>query len=93
MRNVKGFTFSGGTSAGKVVNDWCAIRNALPENAGAAFGAGYLLNPYSRNRSLDLSLRKIIHRGKRRLTAGLDVYNVANADTDAVLQHDVRAAF
>ena len=32
VRNVKGFTFSGGTSTGKVVNDWCAIRAAVPEN-------------------------------------------------------------
>jgi hypothetical protein len=28
-----------------------------------------------------LSLKKIIHIGKNRLTAGLDVYNVMNADT------------
>jgi len=180
VRAVKGFTFSGGTSTGKVVNDWCAIRNAVPENAGAGFGAGYLLNPYchqespfqtsfnglasyivpkvdvlisgvyrdrpvlngtpnnastdqlggamsanltffpadatgtairnqigrplngglftvnllapgvmygggdiygSRNRSLDISLKKIIRFGRNRLTAGLDIYNVANADT------------
>ena len=32
VRSVKGFTFSGGTSTGKVVNDWCAIRAAVPEN-------------------------------------------------------------
>ena len=32
VRTVKGFTFSGGTSTGKVVNDWCAIRAAVPEN-------------------------------------------------------------
>ena len=32
VRNVKGFTFSGGTSTGKVVNDWCAVRAAVPEN-------------------------------------------------------------
>ena len=35
VRNVKGFTFSGGTSTGKVVNDWCAIRAAVPENGAA----------------------------------------------------------
>jgi hypothetical protein len=31
-------TFSGGTSTGKVENDWCEIRAAVPEN--------FLLNPY-----------------------------------------------
>jgi hypothetical protein len=39
-RNVKGVTFSGGTSTGKVTNDWCALRAAIPENPGWA------LNPY-----------------------------------------------
>ena len=48
VRGARGFTFSGGTSTGKVVNDYCAIRAAVPENAGAAGGAGYLLNPYCR---------------------------------------------
>jgi hypothetical protein len=38
VRNVKGVTFSGGTSTGKVENDFCDIRAAVPEN--------YLLNPY-----------------------------------------------
>jgi hypothetical protein len=38
LRNAKGFTFSGGTSTGKVENDWCEIRAAVPEN--------FLLNPY-----------------------------------------------
>jgi hypothetical protein len=38
LRNAKGFTFSGGTSTGKVENDWCDIRAAVPEN--------FLLNPY-----------------------------------------------
>jgi len=38
VRNAKGVTFSGGTSTGKVENDWCAIRAVAPEN--------YLLNPY-----------------------------------------------
>src|SRR5207247_4141135 len=44
-RGVHGFTFSGGTGTGKVVNDWCAIRAAVPENPGAG-PTGYLLNPY-----------------------------------------------
>jgi hypothetical protein len=35
----------------------------------------------SRNRSLDLSIKMIIHMGKNRLTAGLDIYNVMYADT------------
>ena len=38
VRSFKSFTFSGGTSTGKVVNDFCGIRAAVPEN--------YLLNPY-----------------------------------------------
>ncbi len=38
VRGAGGFTFSGGTSTGKVTNDMCAIRAAVPEN--------YLLNPY-----------------------------------------------
>jgi len=49
LRNVSGVTFSGGTSTGKVTNDWCAIRDAVPENAAAMAatpGSGYLLNPY-----------------------------------------------
>jgi hypothetical protein len=40
VRSLKNFTFSGGTSTGKVTNDWCAVRAAVPE-AGA-----FLLNPY-----------------------------------------------
>jgi hypothetical protein len=43
VRSLKGFTFSGGTSTGKVVNDFCAIRAAVPEN--------YLLNPYCHQES------------------------------------------
>src|SRR5205823_6667248 len=35
----------------------------------------------SRNRSLDISLKKIFRMGSKRLTAGIDIYNVANADT------------
>ena len=38
LRNAKGITFSGGTSTGKVENDWCEIRAAVPES--------FLLNPY-----------------------------------------------
>jgi hypothetical protein len=38
VRGAQGFTFAGGTSTGKVVNDWCEIRTAVPES--------YLLNPY-----------------------------------------------
>ena len=178
VRNVKGFTFSGGTSTGKVVNNWCAIRAAVPENT--LLGASTLLNPYcraespvqtsfnglatyilpkidvlisgvyrdrpilngtpnnastdqlagsipatftfiatdqygtaiarqigrpltggpftvnlitpgtlygggslygERNRQMDLGFKKIIRLGGRRLTAGLDIYNVTNSDT------------
>jgi hypothetical protein len=38
VRGARGFTFSGGTSTGKVENDFCAIRAAVPES--------FLLNPY-----------------------------------------------
>jgi hypothetical protein len=38
VRGAHGFTFSGGTSTGKVENDWCQIRAAVPET--------YTLNPY-----------------------------------------------
>jgi hypothetical protein len=50
VRGTQGFTFTGGTSTGKVVNDWCAIRAAVPEiNLGLApGGANALLNPYCR---------------------------------------------
>ena len=43
IRGSHGFTFSGGTSTGKVTNDLCAIRAAVPEN--------YLLNPYCHTES------------------------------------------
>ena len=179
VRSVKGFNFAGGTSTGKVVNDWCAIRAAVPENAdcgryhdanpychvespfqtsfnglasyvipkidvlisgvyrdrpilngtpnnastdqlagslpanltftatdafgtaiaqqigrpltggpyvtvnlitpGTLYGGGSLYG--ERNRSIDLSLKKIIRIGNRRLTAGLDIYNLTNSDT------------
>jgi hypothetical protein len=38
VRAVHSFTMSASTSTGKVVNDWCSIRAAVPET--------YLLNPY-----------------------------------------------
>ena len=50
VRGTGGFTFSGGTSTGKVVNDWCDIRAAVPENAGAGPN-GYLINPYCHTES------------------------------------------
>jgi hypothetical protein len=34
-----------------------------------------------RNRQIDLSLKKIIRLGRQRLTAGLDIYNLANSGT------------
>jgi hypothetical protein len=43
IRGAQGFTFQGGTSTGKVTNDWCDIRNAVPES--------YLLNPYCHTES------------------------------------------
>jgi len=45
VRNVYGVTFSGGTSTGKVTNDWCDLRAAVPENPGWA------TNPYCRTES------------------------------------------
>jgi len=47
MRNS--FTFQGGTSTGKVVNDWCEIRAAVPENT--VFGVNTFLNPYCHQES------------------------------------------
>jgi len=38
LRGAYGVTFQGGTSTGKVRNDWCEVRDAVPES--------YLLNPY-----------------------------------------------
>jgi hypothetical protein len=43
VRNAKGVTFSGGTSTGKVVDDYCDLRQAIPEN--------YLLNPFCHRES------------------------------------------
>jgi hypothetical protein len=40
VRNLKGVTVSGGTSTGKVENDWCDIRAEVPENGNFA------TNPY-----------------------------------------------
>ena len=38
VREAKGITFSGGTSTGKVENNWCEVREAVPE--------AFLTNPY-----------------------------------------------
>ena len=46
---------------------------------GALYGGGDIYG--TRNRSIDISMKKIIRFGKNRLTAGLDIYNLANADT------------
>ena len=43
IRGAHGFTFQGGTSTGKVTDDWCEIRAAVPES--------YALNPYCHNES------------------------------------------
>jgi hypothetical protein len=50
VRGSHGFTFSGGTSTGKVVNDFCDIRAAVPETT-IGFGAGGLLNPFCHQES------------------------------------------
>src|SRR5262249_24370897 len=46
---------------------------------GVFYGGGDVYG--MRNRSGDLSLKEIIRMGKNRLTAGLDICNLANADT------------
>jgi len=46
---------------------------------GTLYGGGSLYG--ERNRTIDLSLKKIIRLSGRRLTAGLDIYNVTNSDT------------
>jgi len=43
VRSAKGITFTGGTSTGKVEDNICELRAAVPEN--------YLLNPYCQNSS------------------------------------------
>jgi hypothetical protein len=50
LRNANGLTFQGGTSTGKVVDDWCEIRAAVPE-AVIGFGTSALLTPYCHNES------------------------------------------
>jgi len=45
VRSAHGFSFQGGTSTGKVTNDFCDIRNAVPE-ATVGFGTSLLLFPY-----------------------------------------------
>ena len=153
VRDLYGVTFTGGTSTGKVEDDFCAVRSVIPE--------AYLLNPYCHNvspwltsfrglasytipkvdvnlssvwqdkpnigtdqitsltatytltaadltsaaaqlgrpltnpaaqvnllepgqvygpriRQLDLSIKKIVHLGNQRITAGLDIYNITN---------------
>ena len=49
VRAAHGVTFKGGTSTGKVVNDWCDIRSKAPETT--VFGADLLLNPYCHQES------------------------------------------
>jgi hypothetical protein len=41
LRNLQGVTFTGGTSTGKVEDDFCAVRAVVPE--------AYLLNAYCHN--------------------------------------------
>ena len=45
VRLRNSLTISGGTSTGKVTNDWCAIRSAVPESAL------FVLNPYCHQES------------------------------------------
>ncbi len=50
VRGAHGFTFSGGTSTGKVVDDFCDVRAKVPE-ATVGFGTSLLLSPYCHNES------------------------------------------
>ena len=50
VRGAHGFTFSGGTSTGKIVDDFCDIRERVPE-ATVGFGTSLLLSPYCHNES------------------------------------------
>ena len=50
VRNVKGVTFQGGTSTGKVTNDFCDIRSAVPE-ATVGFGTSLLTMPFCHQES------------------------------------------
>jgi hypothetical protein len=50
VRGAQGFTLQGGTSTGKVVDDFCEIRAAVPE-ATVGFGTSLLLSPYCHNES------------------------------------------
>ena len=50
VRNVKGVTFQGGTSTGKVTNDFCDIRSAVPE-ATVGFGISLLTMPFCHQES------------------------------------------
>jgi carboxypeptidase family protein len=60
VRASRGFTFSGGTSTGKVVNDFCDIRDRVPE-ATVGFAGSLLLNPFCHQESPWLtSLRGLV---------------------------------
>jgi hypothetical protein len=50
VRNVRGVTFQGGTSTGKVTNDFCDIRTAVPE-ATVGFGTSLLTMPFCHQES------------------------------------------
>jgi len=50
VRGFHGFTFQGGTSTGKVTNDFCEIRDKVPE-ATVGFGTSLLLLPYCHQES------------------------------------------
>jgi len=50
VRNARGVTFQGGTSTGKVTNDFCDIRAAVPE-ATVGFGTSLLTMPFCHQES------------------------------------------
>jgi hypothetical protein len=60
IREAKGITFSGGTSTGKVENDWCDVREAVPEHT-AGFATNFLLMPFCNTASpWQTSLRGLV---------------------------------
>ena len=68
--NAKGFTFQGGTSTGKVTNDCCEIRAAVPE-ATVGFGISLLTMPFC-----------IRSRRGRRRSAPWSTYTIPRIDVN-----------
>jgi hypothetical protein len=79
LRSARGITFTGGTSTGKVEDDICDLRAAVPEN--------YLLNPYCHNTSPWLtSLRALVSYTIPKIDVNLSsvVQDKPNIGTDQI---------